>query len=140
MDRRLKRSRAQEEKTAKLHGGQRNAGSGSGWLRKGDVRTKFTLIENKRTDARQITLRAADLEKIWIEAWSEGRLPVLGFELGGRRYVVLNEDDYLEEHGGSTGTTAVAEQSEVPRRRAAAVLPRPRRSVVRRGPSSEGRL
>jgi hypothetical protein len=137
---RLKKSRAQEAKTALLHGGQRNGGSGSGWSRKGDVRTKFTLIEAKRTDARQITLKATDLEKIWAEAWAEGRIPVLGFELAGRRYVVLNEDDYLEEHGGSTGATAVARVGEVSRGRAGTLLPEEGRSVVRRGKGSKGRL
>lgn len=68
-------------------------------MRKGDVRTKVTLIENKRTDAKQITLKVDDLEKIWVEAVSEGRRPLLQFDLGGRRWVVQDEDDYLEDHG-----------------------------------------
>jgi Holliday junction resolvase len=72
-------------------------GSGNGWAKKGDVRTKVTLIENKRTDQRQITIKAADLEKIWTEAWSEGRKPVLQFDLGGKRWVIQEEADYLED-------------------------------------------
>jgi len=95
----LRRSQAQEKKSALAHGGKRQPGSGSGWARKGDVRTKSTLIENKRTDARQITLKADHLEKIWFEAWSEGRRPLLEFELGGRCWVAQPRDDYLEDHG-----------------------------------------
>lgn len=99
MDRRIKRSREQEHKTAKAHGGRRNAGSGATWSRKGDVRTAHTLIENKRTDARQITLKANDLEKIWREAIAEGRIPVIEIEVGGKSYVVLTQSDYLEHMG-----------------------------------------
>lgn len=90
-----KASKAQERRTATAHGGRVQPGSGSTWNRKGDVKTKLTLIENKRTDAKSITLKAADLEKIWKEAWAENRRPVLGFEVGGKNYVVLPEDDYL---------------------------------------------
>ena len=91
-----KASRAQERKTATAHGGRVQPGSGSTWNRKGDVKTKTTLIENKRTDAKSITLKAADLEKIWREAWAENRLPLLCFEVGGKGYVVLTDDDYLD--------------------------------------------
>lgn len=96
----LRRSQAQERKSAIAHGGVRQPGSGNSWARKGDVRTKKTLIENKRTDQRQITLKADHLEKIWFEAWSEGRRPILEFELGGRSYIVQTRDDYLEDHDG----------------------------------------
>lgn len=112
----LRRSQAQEKNTASLHGGQRQPGSGSGWSRKGDVRTKRTLIETKRTDARQITLKADHLEKIWFEAWSEGRRPILEFELGGRSYVVQPREDYLEDHGdGALADQATLDvEGEVP--------------------------
>lgn len=147
LDRRMKKSRAQEKKTAMLHGGSVIAGSGSGWLRKGDVRTRRFNIECKRTDARQITLKAETLEKNWAEAWSEGRLPLTSFELGGRRYLVLNEDDCdlgleheMEIHGGSTGATAVDDKSEVSRLRSPAVLPGQRRTQLRRGTAGQGHL
>lgn len=111
MNDRLRRSRKQEQDTARRHGGRVQPGSGNSWARKGDVRTKLTLIENKRTDATQITLKDAALKKIWTEAWAEGRMPIIGFELGGRRYLVLNEDDYLEEKGQRTnaGSSTVVE-------------------------------
>lgn len=111
MQRRLKQSRSQERVTAQLHGGRVQPGSGNTWARKGDVRTKFTLIENKRTDAKQITLKDVDLRKIWTEAWAEGRMPIIGFELSGRRYIVQLEDDYLEqeERRAGAGSTPVVE-------------------------------
>ena len=109
---RLRRSRQQERTTARLHGGRVQPGSGNSWARKGDVRTKLTLIENKRTDATQITLKDKDLRKIWTEAWSEGRMPLIGFEVGGRRYIVQLEDDYLEqqeERRAGAGSATVVE-------------------------------
>lgn len=112
----LRRSQQQERRTAIAHGGVRQPGSGNSWARKGDVRTKTTLIEAKRTDARQITLKADHLEKIWFESWSEGRRPILEFELGGVSYVVQRRDDYLEDHddGAHPGEATVDGSGEVP--------------------------
>lgn len=92
-----KRSRKQEQRSAKSYKGSRNAGSGSGWLRKNDVRTEDILIENKfTTNEKQITLKNQDLVELIERAILEDRLPVLQFDLAGRRYVVLTEDDFLE--------------------------------------------
>lgn len=99
-------------------------------MRKGDVRTQRFNIECKRTDAQQITLKASTLEKNWAEAWAEGRLPLTGFELHGRRYVVLNEDDYLEDHGGIAATATVDEGGEVPGSQPGPVLPRKGRNEL----------
>lgn len=85
----------QERQTATRHGGTQNAGSGNHWTRKGDVRTPVKLIENKWTGKRQITLKADDLEKIYTEAWSEGRMPVMVITVGGRNWVLQSENDYL---------------------------------------------
>lgn len=103
--RRIKASQAQEKRGAKLHGGRVRPGSGSQEAAKGDVRvareqgvsrvTSGTLIEYKRTDNKGIRLTTAMLEKIRREALLEGREPLLGFELGGRHYVVQLEEDYL---------------------------------------------
>jgi Holliday junction resolvase len=74
------------------------------------VRTKTQLIESKRTDARQITIKAEALEKIWQEAWAEGRMPLLEFELAGRSWLIINRDDYLEQEGRSVaGSPPVVE-------------------------------
>lgn len=84
-------------------GGTRHAGSGNG-DRKGDGRVngskwsdpEHQLVEFKRTDKRQITIKAADLEKVFNEALATGRTPVFGVELGGRNYVLQSEGDYRE--------------------------------------------
>ncbi len=95
-----KQSKRQEQRSAKSYKGSRNAGSGSGWLRKNDVRTTDILIENKFTvNAKQITLKHKDLSELVERAILEDRLPVLQFDLNNRRYVVLTEDDFLELSG-----------------------------------------
>lgn len=83
-------------------GGQQNSGSGSGRFRKNDGRTATELVEFKRTDKRQITVKADDLEYLFNNALAEGRTPVFIIEIGGRRYVILEEDDYLERRLGGT--------------------------------------
>lgn len=95
-----KKSKRQEQRSAKSYNGSRNAGSGSGWLRKNDVRTADILIENKfTTNETQITLKHKDLAELIERAILEDRLPVLQFDLHNRRYVVLTEDDFLEMSG-----------------------------------------
>lgn len=91
-----KRSKKQEKKTADLYRGSRNPGSGSGWLRKNDVRSLSILFENKfTTNAKTITIKEVDLRELRERAIIEDRLPVLQFDLAGRRYIILNEDDFL---------------------------------------------
>jgi hypothetical protein len=95
-----KTSKKQEQRSAKSYKGSRNAGSGSGWLRKNDVRTADILIENKfTTNTKQITIKHKDLSELVERAIMEDRLPVLQFDLNNRRYVVLTEDDFLEMSG-----------------------------------------
>ena len=99
MSEQMKRSQAQERRIAKATGGSRNAGSGNGWQRKHDVRSgghEGFLWEMKRTDKKQITIKATDLESVRKIAWTEGRTPVFHIELAGRRYVLLEESDFLE--------------------------------------------
>ena len=93
----IKKSRKQEKRSADTYKGSRNAGSGSFWLRKNDVRSKELLIENKLTiGVKSITLKEVDLRELRERAILEDRLPVLQFDLAGRNYVVLVEDDFLE--------------------------------------------
>ena len=56
------------------------------------------MIEYKRTDKKQITVKSDDLEKIQREAISTGRIPVFGIEVGGQHYVIEREGDYRETH------------------------------------------
>ena len=93
----LKKSRKQEKRTADTYKGSRNAGSGSGWLRKNDVRTREFLFENKlTTNMKSITIKEVDLRELTERAILEDRTPVLQFDLAGRRYIILNEDDFTE--------------------------------------------
>jgi hypothetical protein len=94
-----KQSRKHEDRLAAKTGGQRNVASGAFWHRKGDVRTTELLIEHKWTGAKQITIKAAHLEKIHGEAILDGRIPAVGFHLNGRNYVILEEDDALTQFG-----------------------------------------
>ena len=91
----MKRSRKQEQRTADRYRGSRQPGSGSGWMRKNDVRSEDLLIENKRTDNRKtITLKAVDLIALRHRAALEGRTGVLQFDLAGEHWVVLHESDF----------------------------------------------
>ena len=89
-------SKKHEDRLAKKVGGQRSAGSGAFWSRKGDVRSQDMLIEHKWTGKASVSVKAAVLEKIVTEAILDGRMPVLGFHLNGENYVLLLEDDFLE--------------------------------------------
>lgn len=89
-------SQAHEKRLEKVIGGSRTAASGAFWSRKGDVRSEHYLLEHKYTDAKSYSLKAADLEKIRKEALMVGRVPLFGLCLGGRNYVLMLEDDWLE--------------------------------------------
>lgn len=92
----LKKSRKQEKRSANTYRGSRNAGSGSGWMRKNDVRSEAFLVENKlTTSVKSITLKEVDLRELRQRAIVEDRVPILQFDLAGRNYVVLVEDDFL---------------------------------------------
>jgi len=96
----MKTSRKQEKRTADTYKGSRNAGSGSFWLRKNDVRSTEFLFENKfTTNTKSITLKEVDLRELTERAIIEDRMPVLQFDLANRRYVVLVEDDFIEMVG-----------------------------------------
>ena len=43
-----------------------------------------------------ITLKEVDLRELRLRAIAEERVPVLQFDLAGKNYVVLIEDDFLE--------------------------------------------
>jgi len=91
----MKASKKQELRSAKAYNGSRNAGSGSGWMRKNDVRTHDMLIENKLTyNEKSYSIKSKELQELTQRAVLEDRLPVLQFDLGGRNYVILNEADF----------------------------------------------
>lgn len=89
-----KRSLAQETRTAKDSGGQRQPGSGSLDGAKSDVRVAGRFrIENKYTDKRQYTLKLDTLEKVSAEA-GLNEVPVLqlDFRTSNRKYVIVPYD------------------------------------------------
>ena len=91
----IKASKKQESRSAKLYKGSRNAGSGSGWLRKNDVRSHDFLIENKlTTNMKSYTIKYNDLKELNERAILQDRIPVLQFDLANHHYVVLTEDDF----------------------------------------------
>lgn len=92
----MKTSKKQEQRSANTYRGSRNAGSGSGWLRKNDVRSSDLLIENKFTNnLKSYTIKFSDLSELRQRAIIEDRMPVLQFDLGGKQFVILTEDDFL---------------------------------------------
>lgn len=100
-----KASQAHEKRLAGKVGGTVRPASGAFATAKGDVRQDrdengnsfgTMLIEHKWTGKQQIVIKAHVLHKIYVEAWTEGRTPVLGFSLDNKNYVVLSEDDFLE--------------------------------------------
>lgn len=104
----MKRSQAQEQRTAAVIGGKQQPRSGAGWSKKNDVRSDTLLVENKRTDNRRsITLKADDLEGVSRNAAQRGLTPVLQFDLNGRHYYVLDEVGMQEAMEGGLGQQAV---------------------------------
>ncbi len=91
-----KQSQSHEKRLEGALGGKRTAASGAFWSRKGDVRTDDLLVEHKWTGKKSFTLKAEVLEKIVTEAILDGRMPVLGFSLNNRNYVILDENDFID--------------------------------------------
>lgn len=82
-------------------GGYQNPRSGATPTKKNDGRTSRNLgnelIEFKRTDnKRSITVNLVDLLDVEVHALAQSRSPILGFDLGGRHYVVMPEEVHLE--------------------------------------------
>lgn len=109
---RIKKSREQEERGVRRHGGSRNAGSGNTPWRKNDQRVDNEyLIEYKRTDKRSITLQLSDLEALRTNALLEGRLPLMGIEIGGRDWTLIPADEFecMRRRSGAGGRLGAGE-------------------------------
>lgn len=104
LDPRIKKSRQQEARGASLHGGSRNAGSGNTPWRKNDVRVDDEfLIEYKRTDHKSITIKERDLEELRTNALLEGRSPLMGIELGGRDWTLIETSEFERRRRAGAG-------------------------------------
>lgn len=105
------------------HGGRVNPRSGARWDRKNDGRNDETLFEFKRTDnATQITIKFKDLVGVENNAVAEGRRGALGFELGGRDYIIRPAEDDIERGPGGNNReteqlvpTKMVRQRKMPR-------------------------
>lgn len=109
-----KDSQRQERSLAKQLGGSVNAGSGNGWVRKGDVRSEHELWECKITSAKSYPMKIEELEKLENQAIVDGRIPVFLVEFlkSGGEYVILSKNDYLEmreTYFGNETTNRVAD-------------------------------
>lgn len=94
-----RKSDAQEKRVAEAYRGSRTPMSGAGWKSKNDVRTEDFLIECKTKmspTAKSYSIKAADLRSLTKNARLQGRIPLFQFDLAGKSYVILNEDDLLE--------------------------------------------
>lgn len=94
----VKDSQRQERTLAKEVQGSVNAGSGNGWVRKGDVRSDKELWELKITSAKSYSLKYDELRKLFEQALMDGRIPIflVEFMKQGESFVVLTQDDYME--------------------------------------------
>lgn len=92
-----RKSKKQEDRTAKDFGGRVTPASGALDGCKGDVRTPLFLIENKFTDKDYYLLNAKIWDKIWKEATKDGlRIPIMQIDIDSLNLVVLNLYDFLE--------------------------------------------
>lgn len=111
----LKDSQRQERSLAKQLGGSVNAGSGNGWVRKGDVRSDKELWECKITSSKSYSLKYEELRKVYEQALMDGRIPIflVEFMKQGESFVVLTKDDYMEMREAYFGDETTDEQPEV---------------------------
>jgi len=107
MDERRRVSGRQEKSGLGRYGAQAHGGSGSGWMRRNDGHTtkhedravsSGVLFEFKTIvgGKKQITLKLEDMIQVERQAIKEGRIPALQIEMGGRRYVVQPDEDWIE--------------------------------------------
>ena len=91
-----KKSKRQEDRTAKDFGGKTQIASGALWGSKGDARTDEFLIENKFTDKEYYTLKYAIWDKIKVEALKDSlRVPMLQLDIQDKQYVIMEIWDLL---------------------------------------------
>ncbi len=88
-----KRANKQERGLARRLGGRQQPASGAGPWRKHDVDQGDFLIEAKYTDAASFRLAINEWEVLRRRARMEGKLPMYAIEMGGRRFLVVEESD-----------------------------------------------
>lgn len=87
------KSKRQEKRVAKEIRGRVTVGSGNKPLDKGDVRNEEFLIECKRTDKAQITLKKDYINKIKSEAGF--KIPALNIEIQDENWYVIRKQEFM---------------------------------------------
>jgi len=91
--RRRRAVQRQENRAAQMIGGAVTPASGALWGSKGDAVSDLEMVECKRTDKKQITLKKEWLDKLFAEAIARGKVPYLHIEISGHSYWLLSEPD-----------------------------------------------
>ena len=95
-----KYSRAQEDRVAKAIGGKVNANSGATGFYKGDVRTKYFLVECKTSikPVKSISIKKDWIDKLQEEKFSMGKNRIaIGFDFGdGEDYFIIDKRSFQE--------------------------------------------
>lgn len=81
-----------EKALAKKLRGRLQPASGALPFRKEDISVGSYLVQAKRTDKRQYTLKLADLNALVVHAAKAGKLPVLILWMGGRQWTIAPYD------------------------------------------------
>jgi hypothetical protein len=96
----------QEKEVAERRGGVMNAGSGSGWRRKNDVRERGSLLrilwEMKQTDNQSIQINRGKWLSLRRNALLEGMMPAMHLQIRDVKLVVISEDDFDERFPADT--------------------------------------
>lgn len=87
----------QERRVARRFGGSTTPGSGNGWVRKADVRTDKYLIECKTTTKESYRITLDTWEKIWKEALTDDRIPVMIVDIDGTEIMIADPTDFMIE-------------------------------------------
>jgi len=77
-----------EKKLAKHLGGKTQPASGALPFHREDVVTREYLIQVKRTDKQQYTLKVGDLNTLVVNAVKAGKLPLMILWMNGRQWAI----------------------------------------------------
>lgn len=84
-----RRSREQERNRAKATGGKVQAGSGSSWRAREDVKTPDYLEQLKFTDKKSFSLKLSEWKRIRDNAIKAGREPRMVVEFSGEQVTLI---------------------------------------------------
>ena len=86
------KGRRVEKKLAKKMGGRPQPASGSLPMFREDIITDQHLVQVKRTEKKQITIKLHDLETLNLNAIKKDKLPVFTIIMGGKAWIMVPYD------------------------------------------------